>query len=151
MATKEKQIQLITRLFEDLLVESNPKRLCVGISDLFVQINHTTGEISLYSDEEEILGSCIIYSWAEQANEQDALALAKPILREVISTLESKGWWNNALFERPFSLELVADDFSTIEELLFLDDDLVKVATPLLQGLSEDLNNFLQELLPDLK
>lgn len=151
MATKEKQVQLITRLFEGLLAENNPKRLHIGISDLFVQLNHTTGEVSIYSDEEEILDSCTIYSWGQQEDEQSALALAKPVLREVISTLEAKGWWESKLFERPFSVELVAEDFSTIEELLFLDDELVKVTTPLLQGLSEDLNNFLQELLPNLK
>lgn len=151
MAAREKQVLLIADLFKGLFSHTNPKRICVGVSDLFVQISHVTGEVTIYSDADEVLGSCTIYSWTQQPNESSVVALAKPILAEVISLLESKGFWNNDLFERPFSVELVSEDFSTLEELLFLDDELVKVTTPILQGLSEELNNFLQELLPDIK
>lgn len=153
MSTREKQLELITGLFCDLLRESNPNRLQVGLSDLFVQINPTTGEVSLFSDEDEPLGSCTIFSWAKgnDSDYQAVVAEALPILREAVAILEQRGWWQHNLFERPFSVELVSQDFETIEELLFLDDDLVKVTTPLLQGLNEDLDNFLADLLGDLK
>ncbi|MBF1395899.1 MAG: hypothetical protein HXN19_03200, partial [Porphyromonas sp.] len=52
---------------------------------------------------------------------------------------------------RPFSIELIRPDFSVIEDLLFLDEDLIKIEPPLLDGVGEELDRFLDELLEDLK
>ena len=72
-------------------------------------------------------------------------------MRELVTRLEQKGLWSKEVFARPFSIELVRSDFSVIEELLFLDEDLVKLSTPLLDGLGKELDKFLGELLEDLK
>ena len=68
-------------------------------------------------------------------------------LKTVISSLEGKGYWDSELFERPFSVVLVNDAFESIDELLFLDDELIKVSLPLLENLDEELNSFINQLL----
>ena len=68
-----------------------------------------------------------------------------------MTRLEQKGYWDKAIFARPFSVVLVRSDFSVLEELLFLDEELVQLSTPLLEGLNDELNEFLSELLVDLK
>ena len=46
-----------------------------------------------------------------------------------------------------FSVVLVNDAFESIDELLFLDDELIKVSLPLLENLDEELNSFINQLL----
>lgn len=144
-----KELQLLERLFTDLTREDNPDRLQTGLSDLFVRINTETGEISLYGDDDELLHSLVVFSWITNTPEPTEAMLSS--LRTVIARLQSQGYWDHDLYERPFSIELVSDTFATIEHLLFLDDDLVEVSRPLLEGLDEDLDNFLDNLLGDLK
>ena len=68
-----------------------------------------------------------------------------------MTRLEQKGFWDRPSFARPFSIELIRPDFSVIEDLLFLDEDLIKIEPPLLDGVGEELDRFLDELLEDLK
>ena len=68
-----------------------------------------------------------------------------------MTRLEQKGFWDRPCFVRPFSIELIRPDFSVIEDLLFLDEDLIKIEPPLLDGVGEELDRFLDELLEDLK
>ena len=48
-------------------------------------------------------------------------------------------------------MALTQEDFTIIEELLFIDDELIQLDSALLENLDEELNNFLAELLPDIK
>lgn len=143
-----KELQLLERLFTDLTNESNPKRLHSGITDLFVRINTETGEVGLYGDDDELICSLVIFSWISSQGVTPNMVEA---IRLVIERLNKQGYWSNELFERPFSIDFVAEDFTTLENFLFLDDELVKISEPILQGLGEELDNFLDRLLEDLK
>lgn len=141
--------RFVERLLEDLISESNPHHLQVGIHDLFVRINSQTGEVSLFGDDDEPLGSTTIFAWVDNPDIEDRDRVAE--LRLAITTLDERGFWDNPLFERPFAIELVNEAFDTLEHLLLRDDDLIEVTTPLLEGLHEDLDKFLDGLLSDLK
>ncbi len=144
-----KELQLLERLLTDLINPDNPSRLQTGISDIFVRINTQTGEVSLYGDDDELLQSLTLFSWI--TDEVTPRPEMIELLREAISRLEARGFWNDDLFERPFSIELVTEDFTTSEHLLFLDDEIINLSTPLLEGLSEDLEKFISDLLGDMK
>lgn len=144
-----KERQLLEQLFTDLTQQDHPHRLRTSISDLFVRVNTQTGEISLYGDDDELLHSVTIFSWITNTPAPQAEMI--DLLRLVLSDLDTKGYWSNELFDRPFSVELVSDDFSTIEHLLLVDDELIGISSPLLSGLHEDLEKFLQDLLGDMK
>ena len=48
---------------------------------------------------------------------------------------------------KPFSFILEDDEKNNIAELYLVDDDLVMIGGNLMQGLDEDLDNFLQNIL----
>lgn len=150
MAPTGKEVQLLVRLFESLLNEEDPKHLQTGVSDLFVRIETERGEVALYGDDDELINSSVIFSWIKP-EERAISAEMVAQLRQAIETLSAKGFWEHTLFERPFSIVLVDEGFQTLEELLFVDDDLMQVGTPLLEGLNEDLSKFLDNLLAELK
>jgi hypothetical protein len=52
---------------------------------------------------------------------------------------------------KPFSINLTDDNFAVIEELFFLDEDLLKSEAPLLKDLDVELDIFLEKLLSDVK
>jgi len=102
--------------------------------------------VVLYGDDEEQqLASTVIFSWVGLSDKPTKEMIR--CLKAVISSLEGKGYWDSELFERPFSVVLVNDAFESIDELLFLDDELIKVSLPLLENLDEELNSFINQLL----
>lgn len=150
MATKEKRIQLISQLFLSLQEERNPKRLRSSLHDLFVRVDLEKGEVTLLNDEEESLASCVIFSWIAPELETPSDEMVE-LLREVVAGLERQGYWEHPLFEQPFAVVLVDKMFAQIENLLYLDEDMIQVTRPLLEGLNSDLDAFIEELLGDLK
>lgn len=145
MSTTSKEVQVLERLFKGLTDEASSNKLSTGITDLFVRINQDNGEVALYGDDDELIASTVIFSWV--GKEPKHFEQASNTLKDTIRKLEYERFWANELFERPFSIELVTDSFETIEELLFLDDELVKVTTPLLENLDKDLSEFIDQLL----
>jgi hypothetical protein len=146
MDANNKEHQILEKLFLSLLDDTNPDRVQSGISDLFIRINSETGEVVLYGDDEEQqLASTVIFSWVGLSDKPTKEMIR--CLKAVISSLEGKGYWDSELFERPFSVVLVDDAFESIDELLFLDDELIKVSLPLLENLDEELNSFINQLL----
>lgn len=148
--SNERELQLLRKHFLNLLNDEAPK-LTTPTNDLLLQIDGSTGELRIYDDRDEELSRQAVYAW-EGTGTTDLPSISSiETLREVITRLEQRGYWDKALFARPFSVLLVRSDFSIIEELLFIDEDLVQLSTPLLEGLDEDLEQFLGELLVDLK
>ena len=55
----------------------------------------------------------------------------------------------NLVILKPYSFVLVDEDKETIEDLLLIDDDIVIAEDGLLQGLDEELDDFLKKLLSE--
>ena len=56
-------------------------------------------------------------------------------------------WFAKLQIIQPYSFVYVDEDKETIAELLLMDDDTLIVTDGLLQGLDEELNEFLKDLL----
>lgn len=143
-ANNKKEVQLLERLLR-CLVDGGV--LQHRLSDLFIRINMETGEVILYGDDDEPLTSTVIFSYIGKGD--DAFQEAIQQLKRSIANLSKANYWEHELFERPFSIELVDDAFTPIEELLFLDDDIVKISPPLLEHLDQELSDFIRKLLEE--
>ena len=56
---------------------------------------------------------------------------------------------DNMSILKPFSLVLEDDDKETVAELYLVDDETVIIDPDLMEGLDDDLNSFLENLLKD--
>lgn len=146
MSTTTKELQILERLFRSLTQEGSSHLLSRRINDLFVRINPETGEVSLFGDEDELITSTVIFSWVDKV-EADHIEAMRQSLRTVVGKLAEAGYWEHEAFERPFSIDLVDEAFTTLEELLFLDNELLQLTTPLLDNLDEELSQFINDLL----
>ena len=72
-------------------------------------------------------------------------------MKAVLTILSTKNIFDVPRFMKPLSVSLTDEDFVVIEELLFIDDDMLRLDDPLLKDLDADLDDFLAKLLSDVK
>ena len=121
-------------------------------SDLYVQADPENGELQIYDEEEKLLEKTIIFDWVSCPCEDDAFnKQVISTLKSVLALLTAKKIFDNACFMKPFSISLTDEDFVVIEELLFLDDETLRLDDPLLKDLDADLDDFLAKLLSDVE
>ena len=116
-------------------------------TDIHLLVNPYTGEIHTYNDDDEELDRCVVEQWIKspQENFYDEVA---PILRSCIEgmrpTLEKMS------ILRPFSFVLIDEDHETVQDLVIIDNEETMVIDGnLLEGLEEELDDFLKKLLSD--
>ncbi|MDR0995725.1 MAG: hypothetical protein LBL81_05475 [Tannerella sp.] len=117
-------------------------------SDLYVQADAESGELQIFDEAYSLLEKVVVFDWvgSEEASfDKKVVAALKPVL----SALAAKNAFEHPCFLKPFSVSLADEDFAVIEELLFLDDDTLRMDDPLLKNLDKDLDEFLDKLLSD--
>ena len=116
-------------------------------TDIHLLVNPYTGEIRTYNDDDEERDRCVVEQWIKspQENFYDEVA---PILSSCIEgmrpTLEKMS------ILRPFSFVLIDEDHETVQDLVIIDNEETMVIDGnLLEGLEEELDDFLKKLLSD--
>ncbi|WP_102406798.1 hypothetical protein [Parabacteroides bouchesdurhonensis] len=122
------------------------------ISDLYVQADQESGELQIYDEEEQLIEKTIIFDWVNNTEEENIFnERVAASVKAVLSILSTKDAFNHLRFMKPLSISLTDEDFVVIDELLFLDDDMLRLDDPLLKDLDADLDEFLANLLSDVK
>lgn len=116
------------------------------ITDIHFQPNPNSGELFIFDDEDEKLESVMIDEWSAYEND-DFYEGVERLLRGALSKLKDANTFEELIILKPYSFVLVDDDKETISELLLIDDDTLLVSEELLQGLDEELDTFLKDLL----
>ena len=104
------------------------------VTDIHLQANQNSGELSIFDDEDEYLACVSIEEWMTYDGD-DFYENVERILSTLLHNM------------KPYSFVLVDDEKETIAELLLMDDDTLLVNEELLKGLDEELDSFLKELL----
>lgn len=116
------------------------------ITDIYLQPKLETGELVLWNDDDEILGHVPVKEWKQV--EGDIYALVEPELRNILVAVQESGKLEHLSLLKPYSFVLVDEEKETITELLLVDDsETMFLSEELLQGLDDELNAFLKDLL----
>ena len=137
-------IQALKRLDEDHTGDS--------LNDLFFQVDQQSGEVAVFDENENPFGKEVVFDWVlPELDEEEFYSRIVPELKKAMSLLNEKNTFDKIYIEKPFSVSLVNDGFDVIEELLFLDDDTLKLDDELWKDMDKELDAFLKELLSDTK
>ena len=151
-ANNAKVQSVIESVFQSVVVKLSDNASNVLVSDLFIQVDQETGEVQIFDDAENLLDKVVIFDWINKNEEESTFIIRiTSTLKNVLSLLSVKGVFEKKNISIPFAVSLTDEDFSVIEELLFIDEDITRVDDPLLQNLDEDLDLFLAKLLSDLE
>lgn len=153
MVTSAAQIQSILETLFMTAIDKMIKSVNGNyISDIYVQADLETGELQIYDEEEALVDKTVIFDWVNNTEEEDVFARrVSDVVRSVLTGLVSKNVFDNPRFIKPLSVSLTDESFVVIEELLFLDDENLRLDDPLLKDLDADLDEFLSKLLSDVE
>lgn len=116
------------------------------VTDIHLQPNPNSGELSIFNDEDEELANITVEEWIAYENE-DFYEKTGHKLTNLLCNIKNRGDFDKLTILKPFSFVLVDDDKETLSELLLMDDDTILLNENLLEGLDEELDSFLKDLL----
>ena len=147
MRLSESSFQGIKALIVDALKEFQRPQEQSVVTDIHIMPIRETGEVTVSDDDRDLattqlsdladIPEDIFYEVMEKA--------LRRILKDIdeVQPLESLAIW------KPFSFVLVDDDRETVAELMLFDDDNTLLSQSLMQGLDEELDSFLKDLLAE--
>lgn len=119
------------------------------VTDIYLQPNMLSGELSVYDDDDKLLASAVISEW-ENANPEEFYSGCELALKKVLNQLSSEGIFASLPIMKPYSFVMVDGEKETLAELLIVDEEeTLFLSGELLQGLDDELNSFLKDLLEE--
>ena len=117
------------------------------MTDIHLQVKPTSGELLAFDDNDEELTRVVVEQWIDAKDDdfyEEAAAQICRCLDEV-----RKSTIDRMSVMHPFSFVLMDEDGETLRDLYVVDEDTVILSKTLLEGLEEDLDKFLADLLKD--
>ena len=146
MEASKQTIQQTLRSLRKVIAKFPPEAEPV-MTDIHLLVSNYTGEIRTYNDDDEELDRCVIEEWIKSSNE-DFYDDIVPILRSCIEELRPS--IEKMSIMQPFSFVLIDEDHETLQDLVIIDsEETVLLDSTLLNGLEDDLDTFLKQLLED--
>ena len=116
------------------------------VTDIHLQPEPTSGELTIYNDDDEILSNVVVKEWAGYENDDFTNQTISP-LRTLLNKMHKEGAFDKISILKPYSFVLVDDNKETVAELLLIDDDTLMIDDELLKGWDKELDDFLEQLL----
>mgnify|MGYP003293350579 CR=1 FL=1 len=115
------------------------------VTDIHLQPVRETGEF-LVSDDDHVLASSRLSDLSE-IPEDVFYDVMENSLKSVLKLIDRERPLDQLSIWKPFSFVLADDEGETITELMLFDEDNTLLSQGLMQGLEEDLDKFLNDLL----
>jgi hypothetical protein len=114
------------------------------MSDVLIQVNGDTGQLTIYDDDDNEIYSAIVEEWIGQDDTTEVAAVIRKHLASHKTEVDALS------LLKPYSFLLVDEDKETLAELYLVDDQLMVFdSQQLMQGLDQDLDNFLEQLMKE--
>lgn len=123
--------------------------ICEDVSvmtDIHVRTSQESGELLAFNDDDHEITRCVIEHWIANTEEgfyDKVAAFLREVLRKNHKTIDLMG------ILKPFSFVLEDDECAFKAELYVADDDTIILGGDLMQGLENDLDQFLNDLICD--
>lgn len=116
------------------------------MTDIHLRVTQDTGELMAFDDNDEEINRCIIEEWIDNTDDNffdEIPSIFRKCLDKMKDTVE------NMSILKPFSFVLENEEKESIAELYLVDDETVIIDPDLMEGLSEDLDDFFKKLFED--
>lgn len=146
MRTSEQTLQQLERVIRKIEEKFPATEEAVTMTDIHLRVNQETGELTVFNDDDNEVTRCVVEQWIDNKDD-DFYEQITSVLR---SCLEKQKEAIEAMsILKPFSFVLEDEDKESVAELYLVDDEMVIINPDLMEGLDEDLNNFLDNLFKD--
>lgn len=144
MNTTPQTIQQVERAIRRI-AEKFPSTQEAVMTDVHLQVKPSSGELVAFDDNDDEITRVVVEQWIGASDETFYEEAAELISRCIGNVRESIVDAMSVM--RPFSFVLVDEDKETLHDLYLVDDDTFIIHQGLLEGLDEELEQFLKDLL----
>ena len=146
MKANEQTIQQIERFLKKIALKYPMSQEAEILTDIHVRVSQESGDIMAFNDDDDEITRCVVEEWIDNKDDNFYGNITN-ILR--LELTKNKEQIENMSILKPYSFVLEDDDKENIAELYVVDDDTVILGGDLMEGLDEDLDQFLNNLLKD--
>ena len=146
MKSSEQTLQQIERAIRKVAEKFPAQEDASVMTDIHLRVTQESGELMAFNDDDEELTRCIVEEWIDNKDDnfyEEIVPIFRKCLEKMKDTIE------NISILKPFSFVLEDDDKESLAELYIVDDETVIIDPDLMEGLDDDLNDFLNTLLKD--
>lgn len=146
MKSSEQTLQQIERAIRKVAEKFPAQEDASVMTDIHLRVTQESGELMAFNDNDEELTRCIVEEWIDNKDDnfyEEIVPVFRKCLEKMKDTIE------NISILKPFSFVLEDDDKESLAELYIVDDETVIIDPDLMEGLDDDLNDFLNTLLKD--
>ena len=146
MKATEQTTQQIERAIKKIAQKFPTDEETSILTDVHLRVSQDSGEILAFDDDEQEITRCVVEQWIDNKDE-DFYDEITGILRSSLKTLHP--FIDSMGILKPFSFVLENDDKESIAELYVADDETIIIDGELMEGLDQDLDTFLDNLLKE--
>ncbi|MCD8283094.1 MAG: hypothetical protein LUC22_07570 [Prevotella sp.] len=146
METNQQTIQQVDRALERTISKFPPANEPAACTDIHLKVSAESGELLSFDDDGTELNRAVITAWIDNKDE-DFFDRITALLRRRLQTMSKR--IDRMGIVKPFSITLEDDENETTTELYLADDDTVIIGESLMEGLGDDLDKFLEQLMKD--
>jgi len=147
MRLSESSFQGIKTLIVDALKEFQRPQEQSVVTDIHIMPIRETGEVTVSDDDRDLVTTQL--SDLADIPEDIFYEVMEKALRRILKDIDEVQPLESLAIWKPFSFVLVDDDRETVAELMLFDDDNTLLSQSLMQGLDEELDSFLKDLLAE--
>lgn len=147
MRLSESSFQGIKTLIVDALKEFQRPQEQSVVTDIHIMPIRETGEVTVSDDDRDLVTTQL--SDLADIPEDIFYEVMEKALRRILKDIDEVQPLESLAIWKPFSFVLVDDDRETVAELMLFDDDNTLLSQSLMQGLDEELDTFLKDLLAE--
>ncbi len=147
MRLSESSFQEIKALITQALSEFRRPSDQAVVTDIHIMPIRETGDVTVSDDDRDLATTRL--SDLVDIPEEDFYQVMEKALRRILKDIDEVQPLDTLAIWKPFSFVLVDDDRETVAELMLFDDDNTLLSQSLMQGLDEELDTFLKDLLAE--
>lgn len=116
------------------------------LTDIHIIVSQDSGEMLAFDDDDAEITRCVVEQWIDNKDDDFYDQITK-ILRSILH--DNSKIVDNFGILKPYSFVLENDDNENIAELYLADDETVILGGDLMEGLNQDLDDFLDNLIKE--
>lgn len=144
MKATEQTIQQVERFINKIAQKFPAQEEPTLFTDIHVRASQDSGDLLAFDDDDNEITRCVVEQWIINIEENfyDSVTL---ILRKQLKNMSNVV--DNLGILKPYSFVLENDDKENVAELYLADDNTVIIGGDIMQGLDEELEKFLDDLI----
>lgn len=116
------------------------------MTDIHIRVSQDSGDLMAFDDDDDEITRCVVEQWIDNKDDNFYHSVTN-ILRTQLT--KEKDTADNMGLMKPYSFVLENEDKEHESELYIVDDDTIIIGGDLMEGLDNDLDSFLDNLLKD--